>query len=136
MKKIITPFNNFPNELKLANGESAKRYYLILPLPCEVQKVQNERIDDSSVEHCIDTLIISLWQDSSDFIYFKFGCGFFNRKIDNQKLYESPAKFFRFVDLINKEHYSDKGKELIKNYYWVIFHDLKVRFLDGFKRHN
>lgn len=121
MKKLITPFSEYPNALRLANGLEVVRDYVILPTRAEIETLHKERLEVSdSVDYTTDTLIVGIFINPKrkDLKFWKFGCGFCDCASDLEKLERYETAYFRaFLDKYNKGHLSNKGLNWLFMYY-------------------
>lgn len=131
MKKIITPFSEYPNTLSLANGLEVVRDYVILPTRKEIETLHKERLEVSdSVNYTTDTLIIGIFVNpqKKSLKFWKFGCGFCDSASDLDKLERYETAYFRaFLDKFNKGHLSNKGLNWLFSYYMDRYNYFKDR---------
>lgn len=128
MKKIITPYSEYPNALELENGNLASRHYLLTPTPNEVEFLHAERLDKSdSIAYTIDTLIVAIFAYDGRY-YWKFGCGFCDRESDLEALERYQCQYFRaFLEKYNRGHLSTKGLNWLFDYYMKMYNFNKGR---------
>lgn len=116
MKKIECNLDSYPNILPCEGGE-AYRYYTLLPMQSEADFLSKCRIDNDLEKFSLNTLIISVFKDADGNLYFAFGCTFFDKISENERLFAKDESFLDLVKKIAMKQYNDKGLEFKRNYY-------------------
>lgn len=116
MKKIECNLESYPNVLTCEGGE-AYRYYTLLPMQSEAEYLAKCRTDSDLDKFSLNTLIISVFLDSDKNAYFAFGCTFFDKISENDRLKNRDRDLLSLVDKIASKQYSKAGISFKRDYY-------------------
>lgn len=118
MRKIEFSYRAYPSALECEGGV-ANRVHTIMPTPWEVAFLSKElKIPNSGIES-LKSMIVSIFEDDSGALYFAFGCCFFDKKAENERILKRDIKMLDFVNKTAK-NFTPEGIKFKRNYYFNI----------------
>lgn len=128
MRKIESFISAYPQTLECEGGK-ANRVYTFLPMCWEVAHLA-KHLNLPSAKECgeaaLNSLIISIYEDDSGALYWAFGCVFFDKKAENEKIFKIEMNM---LDLVNKvaRNFDAEGLRFKRNYYFKNFLSIRKR---------
>ena len=128
MRKIESFISAYPQTLECEGG-IAQRVYTFLPMCWEVAKLA-KHLNLPSAKECgeaaLNSLIISIYEDDSGALYWAFGCVFFDKKSENEKIFKIEMEM---LDLVNRcaRNFDAEGLRFKRNYYFKNFLAIRKR---------
>lgn len=128
MRKIESLINAYPNALECEGGV-AKRVYTLLPMSWEVV-ILASHLNLPTAKECneaaLNSLIISLYEDDSGVLYWAFGCAFFDKKEENERIFKIDMKMLSYVNRCAR-NFDAEGLRFKRNYYFKNFLSIRKR---------
>lgn len=121
MRKIESFISAYPQTLECEGGK-ANRVCTFLPMCWEVAHLA-KHLNLPSAKECgeaaLNSLIISIYEDDSDALYFAFGCCFFDKKAENERILKKDIKMLDYVNRTAK-NFTGEGIHFKRSYYFNI----------------
>lgn len=118
MRKIEFSYRAYPSALECEGGV-ANRVHTIMPTPWEVAFLSKElKIPNSGIES-LKSMIVSIFEDDSGALYFAFGCCFFDKKAENERILKKDIKMLDYVNKTAK-NFTSEGIHFKRSYYFNV----------------
>lgn len=128
MRKIESCISAYPQKLECEGG-TAQRVYTFLPMCWEVAHLA-KHLKLPTAKECgdaaLNSLIISIYEDDSGALYWAFGCVFFDKKVENERIFKIDMEMLNYTNKVAR-NFDAEGLRFKRNYYFKNFLSIRKR---------